>query len=413
MTRARWAVVPFMALAVSCSDPPAMVVGEVSFQAEELGVLGADQQRRLADLAAFGQVVARERVDELIAPFVERETRSLLLQRLAMEVAVQDAGIGDQRLRELYSMNPHPELVVRHLVILSERWRPEEHREAARERAEEALERARAGESFEELAGEYSDEPGAAERGGLLEPGREDSWVPEFWRAAVALDEGELSDVVETEFGFHVIRLEDRRAVPFEEVRGEVLEEMVDLPSALSRAQEWAAQRTEGLSIDTAAALAWRRGDPEAGSAGLAGWPDGGRGLTGEELRRYIDTMAPALRRQVEQSDDQAFLDFVRGAARTLLTAELARQRGLAPSRVQREALERRWRTNVEGWAEALGFGAGQSPEAVKRAALEALGAQRQTAAIARSELPMVSAVLRSMYPTQRPLAGSGSEGGA
>jgi parvulin-like peptidyl-prolyl isomerase len=75
--------------------------------------------------------------------------------------------------------------VVRHLVVLSERWRPAAHRDSARAVATEALERARAGEAFEALAAEYSDEPGAAERGGLLEPGREGSWVPEFWQRGI------------------------------------------------------------------------------------------------------------------------------------------------------------------------------------------------------------------------------------
>ena len=53
--------------------------------------------------------------------------------------------------------------------------------------AEEARQRALAGEDFAALAGEYSEEPGAAERGGLLQPGREGTWVDPFWQAALAL----------------------------------------------------------------------------------------------------------------------------------------------------------------------------------------------------------------------------------
>lgn len=79
-------------------------------------------------------------------------------------------------------------------------------REEARTRAEECLARIRGGAEFDQVVVECSDEPGAAKRGGDLGVFERRAMVPEFADAAFALQVGEVSRVVESPFGFHIIK---------------------------------------------------------------------------------------------------------------------------------------------------------------------------------------------------------------
>jgi peptidyl-prolyl cis-trans isomerase SurA len=87
----------------------------------------------------------------------------------------------------------------------------DEEKEKSLKQVQEIKQRILNGEDFAELASIYSDDPGSGKRGGDLDWQKRGTFVPEFEAEAYNLEKGELSDIVETQFGYHLIQLLDRR----------------------------------------------------------------------------------------------------------------------------------------------------------------------------------------------------------
>jgi len=113
-----------------------------------------------------------------------------------------------------------------HILIRTEDTDSPDVVDKKRKQARDLLERIKGGEEFEVLAKMYSDDKGSAERGGDLGYFSRGQMVPAFEEAVFAMrDRGELSDIVKTSFGFHIIRLDDinpARTISLDEVKGQI-----------------------------------------------------------------------------------------------------------------------------------------------------------------------------------------------
>ena len=156
--------------------------------------------------------------------------RDLLVERVLESAVVAGIEIEPESVRAFYEQHPAQftesgGVRARHILIGVGPDAAEPDKAEARERARRLHGEVENGADFEALAREHSDDPGSAANGGDLGLVVEGRTVPAFEAALFALEPGELSDVVETPFGFHVIQMVERqedRLVPFEEASGPI-----------------------------------------------------------------------------------------------------------------------------------------------------------------------------------------------
>ncbi len=158
---------------------------------------------------------------------VKLEYLELDIKNLADTVKVDDAellGYYEQHKSDYLSPERRR---ASHILITVEDPSNQAELDKARATAEEALQRVRAGEDFAKAAKELSQDPGSAQKGGDLGFFSKGMMDPAFEQAAFKLKKGEISDLVQSAFGFHIIKLTDIQAPKgksFEQARPELVE---------------------------------------------------------------------------------------------------------------------------------------------------------------------------------------------
>jgi peptidyl-prolyl cis-trans isomerase D len=149
-------------------------------------------------------------------------------ETLAKPSEEQIRKIYDSHLEDRFS--DAEEVRARHILVAVTPDADQATKDKARAEAEDLLKQARGGADFEALAKKHSKDPGSAVKGGDLGFFPRGRMVPAFDAAAFALEPGQISDVVETQFGFHVIKLEEKKPAgprPFEAVREQIEKELI------------------------------------------------------------------------------------------------------------------------------------------------------------------------------------------
>jgi peptidyl-prolyl cis-trans isomerase D len=142
---------------------------------------------------------------------------------------LQGATISDSAVRKEYQDNIDtyrvPERVeVRHILVKTQ-GKPKEDVAKLKAKAQDLLTQLQHGGNFAELAKKNSEDPGSAEKGGDLGWITRGQTVPNFESAAFSLKPNQLSNLVETEYGFHILQVmakQEARTQPFEEVQGQI-----------------------------------------------------------------------------------------------------------------------------------------------------------------------------------------------
>ncbi|MBN8964053.1 MAG: peptidylprolyl isomerase [Rhizobiales bacterium] len=216
------------------SDPVVAKVNGVDVHESDLAMaeedMGQNAQTMTADakrdylLQYLSDVILAARAAETKKVADQKEFKSrlaFLRNKLLMETLLQQEGkaaVTPAAMKTVYDeaakqMGQEQEVRARHILVPTE------------DEAKAILVELKKGTDFAELAKQKSKDPGAAAEGGDLGYFTKAQMVPEFAEVAFKLDKGQVSDPVKTQFGWHIIKVEDKRTKPvpsFDEVKDQV-----------------------------------------------------------------------------------------------------------------------------------------------------------------------------------------------
>lgn len=169
--------------------------------------------------------------------FLKEQAKLSLLIQKSQEKFYSEEKVSDSEMKKYYDEHideyKKDEVEASHILIKTtddqNKPLPEAEQKKAKEKAEKVLKEVKAGGDFAELAKKYSQDPGSAANGGALGAFGKGMMVKEFEDAAFGMEPGQVSDLVKTDFGYHIIKVTDRikETTSFDEAKEGIKEEIL------------------------------------------------------------------------------------------------------------------------------------------------------------------------------------------
>jgi peptidyl-prolyl cis-trans isomerase C len=187
----------------------------VNYLTDLLLIAKAAEAKKIPDSAEFKQRLAFIRNKALMETVLGEESK---------------AAVTEPALRKIYddatkTMGGQQEVRARHILFRVNDPNDQAASKAAEDKVKSTIERIKKGEDFGTLAKALTEDPSGKQDGGDLGYFTRDQMVPEFSEVAFGLEKGQVSGPVKTQFGWHVLKVEDKRTrqpPPFDQVRGEI-----------------------------------------------------------------------------------------------------------------------------------------------------------------------------------------------
>jgi peptidyl-prolyl cis-trans isomerase C len=189
----------------------------VNYVADLLLVAQAAEAKKIPDTTEFKQRLAYLRNKALMETVLGQQAKDALTEP-ALHKIYEDA---------TKNANSEQEVHARHILFRVADPNDQAASKAAEDKVKDTIERIKKGEDFAKLATALTEDPSGKQDGGDLGYFSKDQMVPEFSEVAFSLDKGQVSGPVKTQFGWHVLKVEDKRMrepPPFEKVRAELEE---------------------------------------------------------------------------------------------------------------------------------------------------------------------------------------------
>jgi len=177
--------------------------------------------------------------------------------RLMSQEVKSKIQVGEREIREYYDangadFNEEPTYRARHIFLKVDKKASNDEIKKIMAKAAEVMAEAKSNNDFAALAKKYSDDPGAAKDGGDLGTFKKGDMLPEIESAVITMMPGEVSELVTTPAGFHIIKLEEKTAgklKPFETVKASI-NDILYRKKSEERFKQWAEELRKGAAID-------------------------------------------------------------------------------------------------------------------------------------------------------------------